>query len=85
MGSKLLQEYTVDAWASIQQNLLNWTRFNQKKIQADVYQSLCDAVVGDRDNNINLAERGQRIIFLSSFIGSECHMQQLFQDSMAIC
>ena len=40
MGSKLLQKYTVDAWASIQQNLLNWTRFNQKKIQADVYHGL---------------------------------------------
>jgi len=85
MGSKLLQQYTVDAWASIQQNLLNWTRFNQKKIWADVYQGLHDAVVGDRDNNINLAEYGQCIILPSSFIGSECHMQQLFQDSIAIC
>ena len=32
MGSKLLQQFTVDAWASIQQNTLNWARYNQKKI-----------------------------------------------------
>jgi hypothetical protein len=85
MGSKLFQQFTVDAWASIQQNLLNWTRHNQKKIRADVYQGLRDAVAGDADANINLAEHGQRIILPSSFIGSERHMQQLFQDSMAIC
>ena len=85
MGSKLLQQFTVDAWASIQQNLLNWTRHNQKKIWTDIYQSLHNAVAGDRDSNINLAGHGQRIILPSSFIGSERHMQQLFQDSLAIC
>ena len=85
MGSKLFQQYTVDAWASIQQNLLNWTRYNQKKICADLYQGVHDAITGDGDGNSNLAKQGQHIILPSSFIGSERHMQQLFQDFMAIC
>ena len=47
-----------------------------------MYSGLRDAALGD---NINLAEHGTQIILPSSFIGSECHMNQLFQDSMAIC
>jgi hypothetical protein len=40
--------------------------------------------MGDRDNNLNLAEHGQCIILPSSFQSSERHMTQLFQDAMAI-
>ena len=32
-----------------------------------------------------MEDRGQRVILPSSHIGSERHMNQLFQDSMAIC
>ena len=39
-GGKLFQQYVVDAWASIEQNLLNWVRFHQKELKADVYQGL---------------------------------------------
>ena len=49
-----------------------------------MYSGLRDAVLGDRDNNLNLAEHGQRIILPSSFSGGERHMTQLFQDAMAI-
>jgi len=41
--------------------------------------------LGDRDDNMNLAEHGRQIILPSSFGGGERHMTQLFQDSMAIC
>jgi len=54
-------------------------------LRADVYSGLRDAALGDRDNNLNLAEHGRRIILPSSFVGGEHHMNQLFQDSMAIC
>jgi hypothetical protein len=84
-GGKLFQQFVVDAWASIEQNMLNWVRFHQKELRADVYQGLRDAAVGDRDENINLAEHGQRIILPSTHIGSERNMLQLYQDSMAIC
>ena len=81
-GGNLFQQYVVDAWASVEQNNLNWARNHQKELRADVYSGLRDAALGD---NVNLAEHGTRIILPSSFIGSERHMNQLFQDSMAIC
>ena len=81
-GGRLLQEYVVDAWASCEQSALNWARFHQKELRADLYQNLHDATsnVDGVDANI-----GERIILPSSHIGSPCHMYQLFQDSMAIC
>ena len=84
-GGNLFQQYVVDAWASVEQNTLNWVKHHQKELRADVYSGLRDAALGDRDNNLNLAEHGHRIILPSSFSGGERHMNQLFQDSMAIC
>src|SRR5271154_6043669 len=84
-GGNLLQQYVVDAWASVEQSTLNWVRNHQKELRADVYSGLRDAALGDRDGNINLAEHGKRIILPSSFLGGERYMNQLFQDSMAIC
>jgi hypothetical protein len=83
-GGNLFQQFVVDAWASVEQNTLNWIRHHQRELRADVYSGLQDAVLGDRDNNLNLAEHGQRIILPSSFSGGERYMTQLFQDSMAI-
>ena len=84
-GGNLFQQYVVDAWASVEQSSLNWIKHHQKELRADVYSGLRDAALGDRDDNLNLAEHGRHIILPSSFIGGECHMTQLFQDSMAIC
>ena len=84
-GGKLFQQYVVDAWASVEQNMLNYVRFHQKELRADVYQGLRDAAMGDRDENFNLAQHGQRLILPSTHVGSERNMLQLYQDSMAIC
>src|SRR5271170_4497433 len=84
-GGNLFQQYVVDAWASVEQSNLNWVRHHQKELHAEVYSGIRDAALGDRDENMNLAEHGHRVILPSSFIGSERHMNQLFQDSMAIC
>jgi hypothetical protein len=84
-GGNLLQQYVVDAWASIEQNTLNWARHHQKELRADEYSGLRDAAMGDPDENINLENHGSHIILPSTHIGSERHMNQLFQDSMAVC
>jgi hypothetical protein len=84
-AGNLLQQFVVDAWASIEQSLLNWVRSHQKELRAEAYSGLRDAAMGDRDENINLENHGSRIILPSTHIGSERHMNQLFQDSMAIC
>jgi Helitron helicase-like domain at N-terminus len=41
--------------------------------------------MGDHDEHINLKNHGSHIVLLSTHIGSKHHMNQLFQDSMAIC
>jgi len=61
----------MDVYATIEQNRLRYLRLNQKKLCADLYQGLQDAIVAS-DNNATTI--GQRIILPSSFTGSPCHM-----------
>ncbi|OBZ78054.1 hypothetical protein A0H81_02325 [Grifola frondosa] len=82
-GGHLLQQYLVDAWASIEASNLFWIRTHQKDIRADLYQGLLDAM--NSGDQVDLAEHGQKIVLPSSHLGSTRHMYQLFQDSMAIC
>ena len=60
-GGNLFQEFVVDAWAFVEQSTLNWVRFHQKELWADVYSGIRDAVLGDREENINLAEHGRSL------------------------
>jgi hypothetical protein len=39
-GGRLLQQYVVNAWASIEQSELNWYRENQKTVRADLHNGL---------------------------------------------
>ena len=82
-GARLLQRYIVDMFASIDQSRLHWFRLNQSKIRACLYSGLEDAAAAG-DEDINLHNLGQRFILPSSYIGGPRHMQQRFQDSMAI-
>jgi len=84
-GGELLQQYTVDVWSSIEQSNLNWVRHHQKKLRTNIYQGLKNAAVGNRDENMNLEQNGKHIILPLSHAGSKRQMNQLFQDSMAIC
>jgi len=79
---RLLQQYIVDAYATIEQSRLNYLRKNQKKLRANLYQGLQDALeVGDTDTTT----LGTRILLPSSFTGGPRFMVQLYQDAMAIC
>jgi len=55
---------------------------NKKKLRADLYQGLQDAIATS-DNSA--AAIGQRIILPSSFTVGPRHMVQNYQDAMAIC
>jgi len=81
-GERVKHQYIVDAYAAIKQNRLNYLRLNQKKLRADFYQGLQDAIATG-DNNV--VAIGQRIILPSSFIVGPCHMVQNYQNDMAIC
>ena len=71
----------VDAFAQIDQQRLSYLAHNQKKLRAELYTGLVDAIhSGDTD----LGNIGQRVILPSSYIGGSRHMFQLYQDSIAL-
>jgi hypothetical protein len=70
-GDRLRHQYSVDAYATIEQNHLKYMRLNKKKLCADLYQGLQDAIaVGDS----SVVAIGQKIILPSSFTIGPCHM-----------
>ncbi len=81
-GDQLRHQYIVDAYAAIEQSRLKYLHLNKKKLRADLYQGLQDAIVAC-DNSV--ATIGLRIILPSSFTVGPRHMVQNYQDAMAIC
>ncbi len=82
-SKRLLQRYLVDMYSSIDQNRLSFLRFNQPKLRACLYSGLQDAL-SSAEGDLDLNEIGQRIVLPSSYTGGPRHMQQCYQDSMAI-
>ena len=81
-GGKLLHQYIVDAYTATEQERLRFILLNQKKLRADLYSNLCDAVEsGDADAK----QLGKKIILPSSFTGSPRYMAEKYEDAMAIC
>jgi hypothetical protein len=81
-GGRLRQQYIVDAYAIVEQNRLRYLHLNQKKLRADLYQGLQDAIATGDNSAVAI---GQRIILPSSFIGGPRHMVQNYQNAMVIC
>ena len=81
LGGRLFQQYLVDVWAQIEQAHLEFIRYHQDDLRAEVYSGLADAV----GQGESLQEIGRRLVLPSSHIGSPRQMQQLYQDSTAIC
>lgn len=82
-GGRLFQRYLVDMWATADQQNLTYLRNNQDKFRRTIQSGLEDAM-NSADGDIDLNELGQRTVLPSSYIGGPRHMQQRFQDSMAI-
>ena len=81
-SKRLLHQYIVDAYTSIEQERLRWFRLNQKKIRADLYNNVQDAAMkGDTDAK----SIGKRVILPASFTGSPRYMAEKYHDAMAIC
>jgi hypothetical protein len=72
----------VDAYTAIGQSHLKYLGLNKKKLRADLYQGLQDAIAAG-DNSA--AAIGQRIILPSFFTVGARRMVQNYQDAMAIC
>ena len=73
----LFHQYITDMYAKVEAERLNYIRFNQKRLRADEYIHLKDAVRGD-----NTRDLGQLIILPSSFTGGPRYMHERTQDAM---
>ena len=78
---KLFHQYVVDMYAKMEQQRLNFIRFNQRTLRAAVYNGFRDAI---RLDDSNLSSIGKRVILPSTFIGGPRFMAQLYQDAMNI-
>lgn len=65
-------------YAKAETEHMNFIRFNQKKLRAEEYIHLQDAIETDG----NLQDVGQLIILPSSFHGGPRYMHQRIQDAM---
>ena len=84
-GGRLLQQFIVDAYSSIEESRLLWIRNNQRALRSEVYQGLVDMVDNiDERGEAFLRAVGRRVVLPSSFIGGLRFMHQFYQDSMAI-
>ncbi|XP_068331187.1 uncharacterized protein [Pyrus communis] len=81
-GGRLFQQFLVDAYATLEEDRLDYIRKNQKNLRSEVYKGIYDAVSkGDHDaDNI-----GKKVILPSSYTGSPRYMLNNYQDAMAIC
>lgn len=81
-GGRLLHQYVVDVYTSIDEDRLRWARNNQDVLRAELYSNVLDAVgKGDTDAKII----GQRFILPPSFTGRPCYLVEKYHDAMAIC
>ncbi len=72
-----MQEYIVDAYGKTEYEKLLFHRNNQKKIRADLYNGLMDAVRADDGVSGNVV--GTPIILPSSFVGGARSMREKYQ------
>lgn len=82
LSRRLFQQWLVDAYVKIEKDRIRWCKDHQREIKADTYQGLHDYLQNSA-NDIG-GQVGKTVILPSTFLGSPRHMQQCYQDSMAI-
>lgn len=75
---QLFHQFIVDMYAKIESERLLFLRLNQKKLRAEEYIHLRDAIAND--GNIN--DIGQICILPATYTGSPRHMHEYAQDAM---
>nr|XP_026487949.1 uncharacterized protein LOC113394741 [Vanessa tameamea] len=76
----LFNQYCVDMAAKMISERLDFIKRNQKKLRAEEYIHLRDAVAND--GNTDASNIGQHVILPSSFTGSPRYMNEKSQDAM---
>nr|VDD48462.1 unnamed protein product [Brassica oleracea] len=81
-SGRLLHQYVVDVYSSIEEDRLRWHRINQDVLRAELYSNFCDAV-GKGDTDARTV--GKRFILPPSFTGGPRYLIEKYHDAMAIC
>ena len=68
-------------YAKIEADRLNFIRYNQNQLRAEVYSKVVDSMYSGESDAANI---GQRVILPSTFQGSPRNMMQRYQDAMTI-
>ncbi|GJY31539.1 ATP-dependent DNA helicase PIF1 [Tanacetum coccineum] len=61
------EQYLVDAYTTVEEQRLKWTRNNQDMLRIDMYHNLCDVVTRGDTSALGL---GKRIVLPRTFTGS---------------
>ena len=80
-GGQLFQQYVVDLYIMCDLNRLEYMKSHQNLFYTDLYNDLTDTLIQD---DADQAALRQHIILPSSYTDGNRHMQQLFQDFIAI-
>jgi hypothetical protein len=76
----LFQEYVVHLWAAAEHSRITWIRENQKKLRAELYTGVVDAL----HEGIDLASVGKKVILPASVTSSPRFMQRNLQNALAL-
>jgi hypothetical protein len=75
----LSQQYWLDQWMKVELERLNYIRYHQRQLRAEVYQGLADAVAAG-----DTSEAGTFVVLPSTFLGSPRNYCTNYADAMAI-
>ena len=80
-AGKLTQQWLVDSYLQIEANNLNYVKFQQKKLRAELYNGLADFINAGNEAGV---QAGVPVILPSSFEGSPRNTRERCCDAMSI-
>jgi hypothetical protein len=81
-SGRLFQQFIVDAYLSVEIDILSFIERNQQKLRTENYNNIKNALEQGHTVGKNI---GKRIILPASHVGSPRYMLQNYHDAMAIC
>ncbi|XP_068342953.1 uncharacterized protein [Pyrus communis] len=81
-GGRLFQQYLVDAYATLEEDRLDFIRANQDSFRTEGLKGIHEAL---KAGNATSSSVGKRVILPTSFTSSVRYMINNYQDAMAIC
>ncbi|CAN6546421.1 unnamed protein product [Malus baccata var. baccata] len=81
-GGRLFQQYLVDAYATLEEDRLDFIRANQDSLRTEGLKGIHEAL---KAGNATGSAVGKRVILPTSFTGGVRYMINNYQDAMTIC